>query len=542
MTQGSVYHHISSVYGTNVYEVDEPLKLTLRHFLKKTPDLSSLGAFAGGELYEVADYVDKLANPLHVMWSIRGERVDAVLLDPAQRWVLEKLMHEYKVNQPPFKGGSWHEHFAAIYLVSDPGIACILTVTIQTAYALAKYGDSALKRFIPHLIGEAEPIMYGATWFTEIQGGSDLGANLTKAVKTGDSWRLSGGWKYFASNAGLADVALVTARPEGAPPGVKGLGLFLVPRTRPDGSANFTIRRLKLKSATKSVPTGEVEFNDTVAYPVGELEKGIYYVLEDLMVSRLANSAGALGIARKAFLEALGYAQFRRAFGKKLIEHPLVVHDLLEMELLINGGLALMFKAIQEFQSVSSETPPYSEHYHYARLLTHITKNITAEAAAYVTRLAMELHGGLGFLEEFPVERLHREALITPIWEGTSNIQALDMLEAIVKKKAHMPLLDDMRGLSESEIALNALKVIEGTLGKIAHMTAYEVEFHAKRILETIGHAIATILTADMGIKLGDESILNAARLYYAKFVENRELTSREIDAGRELITRFLSP
>ncbi len=118
----------------------------------------------------------------------------------------------------------------------------------------------------------------------------------------------------------------------------------------------------------------------------------------------------------------------------------------------------------------------------------------------------------------------------------------MDMLEAIVKKKAHMPLLDDMRGLSASEIALNALKVIEGTLGKIAHMTAYEVEFHAKRILETIGHAIATILTADMGIKLGDESILNAARLYYAKFVENRELTSREIDAGRELITRFLSP
>ncbi|MDJ0270313.1 MAG: acyl-CoA dehydrogenase family protein [Aigarchaeota archaeon] len=309
--------------------------------------------------------MDKLANPRHVMWSIRGERVDAVLLDQAQRWVLERLMREYKVNQPPFRGGSWHEHFAAIYLVSDPGIACILTVTIQTAYALAKYGGGELKRFVPHLIGEAEPIMYGATWFTEIQGGGDLGANLTKAVRIGDSWRLSGSWKYFTSNAGLADVALVTARPEGAPPGVK-VGLFLVPRTRPDGSANFTIRRLKLKSATKSVPTGEVEFNDAVAYPVGELEKGIYYVLEDLRFSRLANSAGALGIARKAFLEALGYTRFRRAFGKKLIEHPLVVHDLLEMELLIDGGLALMFKAVQEFQSVSDEVPPTSRVSHHS--------------------------------------------------------------------------------------------------------------------------------------------------------------------------------
>ncbi|MDJ0270312.1 MAG: hypothetical protein NXY59_07195 [Aigarchaeota archaeon] len=101
------------------------------------------------------------------------------------------------------------------------------------------------------------------------------------------------------------------------------------------------------------------------------------------------------------------------------------------------------------------------------------------------------------------------------------------MLEAIVKKKAHMPLLDDMKGLVDSEMASKALKVIESMLGKMAHMTAYEVEFHAKRILETMGHAIITILVADMGMKLGEESIMNAAKLYYAKFVERRELTSR---------------
>lgn len=158
------------------------------------------------------------------------------------------------------------------------------------------------------------------------------------------------GDKYFASGGvGLADIALTSARPEGGKAGAKGLALFAVPRLNSKGDLNFIVRRLKDKSGTNSVPTGEVEFHGSEAYLVGDLNNGIYYIMEDLMVSRLANAIGAVGIARKAYLEAYEYANKRRAFGKLLIEHPLVIRDLMDMEITIEGATALVFKAINEF-------------------------------------------------------------------------------------------------------------------------------------------------------------------------------------------------
>lgn len=398
-----VYEYLSNSYGRNHFEVDRPLQMMIRYFAGDVPDLSPLGSFAGKELYEIADYVDKVADPKHVMWSVNGERVDEVWLAPSERVALERLFKEFKVNRSPYRGGTWFDHFASIYLISDPGIACILTVTNQTAYALHKYGDSEQKKLVGGMIGEGDAVTYGATWFTELQGGSDLGANAVEAANVGGRWFVNGDTKYFASNAGLADFALVTARPKGGQPGAKGLGLFLVPKYNSAGGRNFIVRRLKEKSATVSVPTGEVEFHDSEAGAVGKLSEGIYYTMEDLMVSRLANSFGALGVARKSYLEAYYYSKKRKAFGRLLIEQPLVQRDLLEMELYLEGTMALAFKAVDQFQKSWLETPPYDDDYHYARLLTHIAKNATAEMASHVTKLAMELHGGIGFLEEFPV-------------------------------------------------------------------------------------------------------------------------------------------
>ena len=371
MQADRVYGHLSSSFGRNHWEVDTPFRSMLRHFAPKAADLSALGAFAGTELSEVADYVDKVAHPRLLTWTVDGERVDDVWLDAAERRVLERLTKEFGVSRPPYRGGSWFDHFAAIYLVSDPGIACILTVTNQTAYALHKYGTAAQRSLVPALIGETPDPKFGATWFTELQGGSDLGANRVEARETETGWRISGDTKYFASNAGLADYALVSARPRGAPPGAKGLGLFLVPKIDAKGHRNFTVRRLKEKSATISVPTGEVEFHEAQAEPVGDLRKGVYYLLEDLMVSRLSNSFGALGVARKAYLEAYYYAQKRKAFGKTLVEQPLVRRDLLDMEVAIEGALALAFHAVDQFEKSWREAPPYPMTFLHARLLTH---------------------------------------------------------------------------------------------------------------------------------------------------------------------------
>ena len=539
MDPDDIYGQLSNSYGKNHFEVDKPFQLILRYF-GSTPQLHELGAFAGKELYEVADYVDKVAKPRLVTWSIDGERVDGVWLDPAERAALEKLFKDFGVNRPPYRGGSWFDHYAAIYLISDPGIACILTVTNQTAYALYKYGDAEQKELVGALIGETAAVKYGATWFTELQGGSDLGANLVEASQRDGRWEVRGDTKYFASDAGLADYALVTARPTGAPPGAKGLGLFLVPRSNSSGSRNFDVRRLKEKSATVSVPTGEVEFRNSEARPVGDLRSGIYYTLENLMVSRLANSFGALGVARKAFLEAYYYVQKRRAFGKFLVEHPLVQMDLLDMEVHIEGALALALKAVDQFDRSWKEPPPYTGAYHYARLLTHVAKNVTADMAAAATKLAMELHGGLGFLSEYPIERLHREALITPIWEGPSNIQALDMLEVMSKKKAHLTLMEDMRDLGASmsdgkETAELALKRMDEALARLSALDPGGAEFLAKDTLNSLGHGIATLTLLGVGNRLRLHRFVAVAGLYALRFLEGKPYPAETLGEARRL-------
>lgn len=518
---------LSLAYGLNHYDVDKPLRDVLRAYLGFEPDLKAVGGLAGREVYEVAYRVDMLSKPMLITWSVKGDRADAVWLDPAEKMVLERLVLELGVNRYPFSGGSWHEHYASLYLVGDPGISCILTITIQTAYTLQKYASNTIRSYYKNLIGVSKPMMFGATWFTEIQGGSDLGSNTTVARESNGVWKLTG-YKYFASGAGLADIALVTARVPGAPLGAKGLSLFAVPRVREDGALNFYVRRLKIKSGTVAVPTGEVELIDSEGYLVGEASKGVYYTLECLMVSRLANAHGALGVARKAYLEAVLYTTHRKAFGKRLIEHKLVKRDLLEAESLIEAGLVLAHEATQLFEKSSKDTPPYTPMYHYARLLTHIAKNITAEVALRVTTTSMELLGGLGFLEEYPVEKWHREALITPIWEGTSNIQALDMLEAMAKKRAHEVLVEKMREkikeAMNAEIARKALTIIEDTIREILSEHPEVVEYRAKDILRKLGYAISIILLEGVAAKLGN-------RRYHkvAEVVLERELLGHPV-------------
>ncbi|WP_054843516.1 acyl-CoA dehydrogenase family protein [Vulcanisaeta souniana] len=534
-----VYGFLSNIYGVNVYDVDKPLQRILQHFLGKSPSLHGLGGFAGRDLLEVTDYVDKVSRPRHIMWDVNGNRVDRVWLNPAERYAIEKLVLDFGINKPPYHSGSWHEHYAMGFLVSDPGLYCIITITIQTAYAFHKYGDDELRRYVPRLIGDERPIGFGATWFTEIQGGSDLGANTTVAKRDSGKWRLYGD-KYFASGVGLADIALTSARPEGGRAGAKGLALFAVPRLDSGGNLNFIVRRLKEKSGTNSVPTGEIEFHGTEAYLVGDPSNGIYYIMEDLMVSRLSNAIGAVGVARKAYLEAYEYVNRRRAFGKLLIEHPLVIRDLMDMEVTLEGSMALVFKAINEFDKTWHNKPPYNDHYHYARLLTHIAKNVTADAAAYVTRLAMELYGGIGFLSEYPIERWHREALITPIWEGTSNIQALDMLEAMTKKNAHVTMLNDIENtVAEIKtyhgIAESAMNVIRNTLQLTSSLSPLEVEFRAKDMLSLLGHAIAVITLAHIADRLGIDRYALVAELYLEKHLQGGYKIGSH-DLGRKII------
>ncbi len=514
----------SYAYGVNHWEADQDLQHVLHYYWPKLSEhvqgLKEFGAMAGTEIYETAYHIDHDAGPILIMHDLDGKRVDRVRLSPAEKGLLKKLAF---INRPQYEGGSWHHHFAYGYMIADPGLYCVLTITNQTAYAIHKYAPEYNNWKEKLLNGE----MYGATWMSENQGGSDLGANVTQAVNESGYWKLTGD-KFFASGAGLTDVAITTARPVGAPEGPKGLGLFLLPRLNSQGELNFHVRRLKDKSATRAVPSGEVELNQSEGILIGSAESGIYYTLENLTVSRLANAIAAMGIAKKAHLEVLERVKRRHSFGHALIDHPLIKRDLTELAVRMAAGTALAFHAVQAFETSWSETPPYSANYHYARFLSHLAKNRTATHASAITALAMELFGGLGFMEEYAVARWHREALITPIWEGPSNIQALDFLEAMQKKNAHETFLADFLPTFE-ESGDNERKLAKEVLVKVLHqLTQYspqEAQWYAKDALNQLADV------AQVGIlyrlaESGGDRYNKLATLYASHFLKKEEFPS----------------
>ena len=278
---------------------------------------------------------------------------------------------------------------------------------------------------------------------TEIKGGSDLGAAVETVARPVEHRSLLTGDKYFASNAG-AELAVVAARPDGAPQGVRGLALYLVPRHRDNGQLNYLIRRLKDKIATRSVPTGEIELRESEAWLLGEPEYGIYLILEVLNLSRVANSLGSVALAQRAMADALTFAQDRVVFGKPLIEQPLMRRQFEERLRQLQAAAKLTRKAFELWNETWREKPPYSERYHLFRLVAHLAKYWTAELAVQTAKWAMEVHGGLGTLQEYRPERWLREAMILAIWEGPAHRQILDGLEVMERKHAHQLLFEDL--------------------------------------------------------------------------------------------------
>jgi acyl-CoA dehydrogenase len=515
---------ISYAYGTNHFLRDTLLQDVLRHFWRDYPahcdELAAFGAYAGREIYETVYHVDHDAPPILIHHDLDGRRVDRVRLSPAHRSVLERVAG---INRPPYEGGSWHHHYALGYLIGDPGLYCIVTITGQVVYAIHKYAPQFAAWKEDLLAGRA----FGATWMTESQGGSDLGANLTSARPDGEAWRLTGD-KYFASGAGLTDYAITTARPVGGRPGPKGLALFLLPRLNRDGQLNYHVRRLKDKSATRAVPSGEVELADSEAYLIGEADLGIYYTLENLTVSRIANAIGAMGIAAKARLEVLERVVRRHSFGRPLREHPLIRRDFTDFTVRQSGGLALTFLTIDAFDRAWHARPPYGPDYHFARFLTHLAKTRTAHHAAALTAAAMELFGGLGFLEEYAVARWHREALITPIWEGPSNIQALDFLETLRKQRAHEAFLDTVIAplctLADPSARLAADNA-RRAISQLLELPPAAAEWHAKDALVCVADAAQVAALYRMAETAG-ERYEKLARLYATRFIAHEEYPS----------------
>ena len=398
---------------------------------------------------QISDAVDRAGTPWLRMFDRTGKRVDEILFPP-EYWKELHKGYDAGTVWRAFEEKSLFPCALLDYITCfyDPGLACPYTVSLATAVAIDKYGDEELKaRFLKPMLRRDGTAWQGATWMTEIRGGSDLGSNVdTVARPAGKKWLLTGD-KYFASNAG-AELAVVAARPEGAPRTVRGLALFLVPKWRDDGELNYFVRRLKNKIATRSVPTGEVELRGSEGYLLGSAENGIHQILEVLNLSRASNAMGSVAIAQRAMAEALAFAGQRVAFGKPVLEQPLMRKQFEERFDLLRAALEMAIETVRELDAVWREKPPYSGRYHCFRLIAHLAKFWTSELAPEYAKWAMEVHGALGVLGEFPAERCFREAMVLTIWEGTSHRQILDGMEVMERKGAHR-LLFDRLGPSE---------------------------------------------------------------------------------------------
>ena len=392
----------------------------------------------------ISDAVDRAGTPHLRMFDAQGRRVDDIQFPPEYADALARGYEAGLVWRAFQEPRSLLPGFVLGYITSffDAGIYCPFTVSLSTAVPLDKYADPDVQaRLLTPMLAREGRCWQGATWMTEAGGGSDLGAGVeTTARPLADgSWRLNGD-KYFCSNVG-ADVAVVAARPADGPAGVRGLRLFAVPRLRTDATLNYTVRRLKDKIATRSVPTGEVELRDTQAWLLGGAYPGVYPILEVLNVSRIANSLGSVALAQRALADALAFGGERIAFGKPIVEHPLLAAQVAERIAALEAASALAWEAARQLDAVWRQKPPYSEQYDLFRLTAHLAKYWTAENAVQTAKWAIEVFGGAGTLAENGVERWLREAIILAIWEGTPHRQMLDGLEVMERKGAHHLLL-----------------------------------------------------------------------------------------------------
>lgn len=444
----------------------------------------------------ISDAVDRAGTPWLRMFDRFGTRVDEILYPP-EYWRMLRQGYRAGVLWRAFEQNSLIPSYLLLYVTAfyDPGLACPYTVSLSTSCPLSKYGGTELKeRFLPSMLQRNGPVWQGATWMTEIKGGSDLGMTVeTVAQSDGRTWRLTGD-KYFASNAG-AELAVVAARCEGAPRNVRGLSLFLVPRRREDGELNYGIRRLKDKIATRSVPTGEIELRHSEGWLLGREEDGIYLILEVLNLSRVANSVGSVALAQRALADAWSFAERRTAFGKPIIEHPLLRRQFEDRLQGLRAASRLAWEAVSLLDKVWQDKPPYSESYHLFRLIAHLAKYWTAEFALQTAKWAMEVHGGVGTLQEYRVERWLREAMILAIWEGTSHRQMLDGLDVMQHKSAHRLLFQHLAGKAPEA----QLREMEGRVERQLGLPEVDREGTLERLFSDLASLTADALLRQPG-------------------------------------------
>ena len=359
-------------------------------------------------------------------------------------------------------------HAAMEYLLgqAEQGICCPITMTYAAVPALRCQPDVAAEweprllapeydpRFVP---AETKTSATFGMAMTEKQGGSDVRANLTRATPLGrpgpsEAYRLRG-HKWFCS-APMSDAFLTLAQTN------KGLGCFLVPRWRADGTRNsFFIQRLKDKLGNRANASSEIEYHDTWARLVGEEGRGVATIIKMVHHTRLDAAMAPAALMRQALVQATHHAAHRHAFGKLLIDQPLMRNVLADLAIEWEAGLTLVMRVARGFDDGISDSRAAG----FARIAVAVAKYWLNKRAPTHVAEALECLGGAGYVEESIMPRLYREAPLSGIWEGSSNVICLDVLRAIHREPdslaAYLEELDSAKGGDRRlDVAIEALK------------------------------------------------------------------------------------
>lgn len=510
-----VTNQVPPLDGANLYRVDVPLQEWVRRYGGGFAEqkLDAYGALAGGPLM-AAGFLANENKPVFKSHDRYGHRVDLVEFHPAYHELMRASI-EAGIPSMPWTDPRAGAHVARaglsyLHSQAEAGTGCPLTMTFASVPALRLQPDIA-DQWLPKILSTDYdprnlPIEQkaGATIgmaMTEKQGGTDVRANTTRAYPVGipgpgQAYELVG-HKWFCS-APMCDAFLTLAYTD------KGLTCFLLPRHRPDGSRNeFYIQRLKNKLGNWSNASSEVEYRGALAWMIGEEGRGVPTIIEMVAMTRFDCMIGSSSLMRQALTQAAHHCAYRQVGGRVLAEQPLMQNVLADLALESEAALALTMRMGRALDNLHDEQEDK-----FARLVTAVGKYWICKRAPAMINEAAECLGGAGYVEDTILPRLYREAPVNSTWEGSGNVQCLDVLRALSKEPGVLDALFAELGDGHGDARLASFI---GNL-KASFADTQDIQYRARQLTENVAVALQAKLLLEAGNSVVSDAFI-ASRL-----------------------------
>jgi putative acyl-CoA dehydrogenase len=497
-----VFNQVPSLDGANLYRLDLPLQQWQAHYQAgwAAPRLDAYGALAGGPLM-AAGFLANENKPQFHSHDRQGRRIDLVEFHPAYHQLMQAAI-EHGIPSLPWTEPRVGAHVARaglsyLHSQAESGSGCPLTMTFASVPALQLQPELAELWLAKILARQYDPrnlpmeqkvgLTIGMA-MTEKQGGTDVRANTTQAHPVGadgpgQAYELVG-HKWFCS-APMCDAFLTLAQTP------KGLSCFLLPRHRPDGSRNeLYIQRLKNKLGNWANASSEVEYRGALAWMVGEEGRGVATIIEMVSLTRFDCMIGSSALMRQALIHASHHCAHRQVGGRVLAEQPLMQNVLADLALESEAALALTLRMGFALDNQQDEAQVK-----FARLVTAVGKYWICKRAPAMINEAAECLGGAGYVEDSILPRLYREAPVNSTWEGSGNVQCLDVLRALSKEPGVLDVLFDELGDGHGDARLQAY------IGQLKNAFADkdDIQYRARQLTEDVAIALQAKLLLEAG-------------------------------------------